>query len=375
MIEKIPVVLYCTENYLEGSLNLIRSLNLYHNDLTFYLYTVNFLYKPTIENVNSVFITEEQIDSNIQFKGTRNDIGNTNVYKAIFLKSRIILHSLETLKLNNTIYLDSDLLPTGNISNLYQYFDKITHYPLIQQGIYEYQIAFGRGNPFHNGGFDETNILEYPLMKKHFINIQNRKPYSVASVMLYNQNCIQFIREYNWLNNLAFDMTRDEIEYFYPFCDETSVNTLLWKYQYNDRLPLMQMNISKIENVLEYFESNYNEELEVEPFVFVPKNSERKRFIFFHGIKGKMSDDTFMFQQNMFKYRLDNNENKLYISSNVNFSRDLEINIFDNDQKTYSLITTINKGIEYWISTSKQFLDYKKLIVKIYDDGKLIFKI
>jgi len=88
-----------------------------------------------------------------------------------------------------------------------------------------------------------------------------------------------------------------------------------------------------------------------------------------------MSDDTFMFQQNMFKYRLDNNENKMYISSNVNFSRDLEINIFDNDQKTYSLITTINKGIEYWISTSKQFLDYKKLIVKIYDDGKLIFKI
>jgi hypothetical protein len=54
IMNKIPAVLYCTENYLNGSLNVIKTLNLYHNDLEFYLYTLNFRYESEIHNVKTV---------------------------------------------------------------------------------------------------------------------------------------------------------------------------------------------------------------------------------------------------------------------------------------------------------------------------------
>ena len=68
--------------------------------------------------------------------------------------------SLINQKLDQAIYIDSDMIPTGNISYLFQFFTELEDYPLIQKGLFEYQINYGRGNPFHNGGFDKTNILK-----------------------------------------------------------------------------------------------------------------------------------------------------------------------------------------------------------------------
>ena len=103
--------------------------------------------------------------------------------------------------------------------------------------------------------FPFKSILEYPLMFKHHIDIKFRSHYSVASVMVYNKNCRQFIAENNWMNNLAFNMHIDDIKYYYPFSDETTINVLLWKYGHKNRLPLMQMNIDDIGNVKELYES------------------------------------------------------------------------------------------------------------------------
>ena len=362
MSNKIPAVLYCTENYLGGSLNVINTLNLYHDDLEFYLYTLNFRYESDIPNVKTIFIEDDRIENNIKFVGTKNDIGNTNVYKAVFFKSRVILDSLV------------NIIPTGNISYLYGFFSQITEYPLIQQGIFEYQIAFNRGNPFHKGGFDETNVLEYPLMMRHYMDFNNRTPYSVASIMLYNKNCKQFIMEYNWLNNLAFNMSRDDIEYYYPFCDETTVNVLLWKYAYNKRLPLMQMNIDVLENVKEFYESNYDQEKELQPFILVPSKTERKHKLFFHGVKGQLSNDTFEYQKNMFSVKINYYENKYYITSNVNFNREITVMFCDGDEVFYDVSHHMEGGLEYWYSPSQKLGEIRNLMVKIYDDGKLIFK-
>lgn len=374
MSNKIPAVLYCTENYLGGSLNVINTLNLYHDDLEFYLYTLNFRYESDIPNVKTIFIEDDRIENNIKFVGTKNDIGNTNVYKAVFFKSRVILDSLVNLNLDNVIYIDSDIIPTGNISYLYGFFSQITEYPLIQQGIFEYQIAFNRGDPFHKGGFDKTNVLEYPLMMRHYMDFNNRTPYSVASIMLYNKNCKQFIMEYNWLNNLAFNMSRDDIEYYYPFCDETTVNVLLWKYAYNKRLPLMQMNIDVLENVKEFYESNYDQEKELQPFIMVPSKTERKHRLFFHGVKGQLSNDTFEYQKNMFSVKINYYENKYYITSNVNFNREITIMFCDGDEVFYDASHHMEGGLEYWYSPSQKLGEIRNLMVKIYDDGKLIFK-
>ncbi len=322
---RIPIILHCTENYLQNSLNLVKSLNLYHDNLDFYLYTLNFQYDSDISNLNTIFISDENIENNMSFVGNKNDVNNKNMFKSVFFKSKVVLDTIDNLKLDFAIYIDSDILPTGEISELFGFIGQVDDYPLIQQSLFEFQINYGRGNPFHKGGFDQTNILEYPLMNKHHIPIRNRTHYSVTSVMIYNKNCRQFFKEYDWLNEKALDMDLEDIKFFYPFSDETTMNVLLWKYKYNKRLPFLQMNIDDIGNVKEYYESNYDGEKEITSYVRVPSKNERKHKLFFHGAKGELSNEIYNLQQNMFNHRLDLNNNKFYISSNVDLKRNIDI--------------------------------------------------
>ena len=375
MNNKISIILHCTENYLQNSLNLVKSLNLYHNNLDFYLYTLNFNHDSNISNLTTVPIGGVDIENNMSFIGNNNDVTNKNMFKSVFFKSKVVLHTIEELKLDQAIYIDSDILPTGDISDLFNFFDQVEHYPLIQQSLFEFTINYGRGNPFHNGGFDETNILEYPLMNEHHIPIRNRTHYSVTSVMIYNKNCRQFFKEYDWLNEKALEMDLEDIKFFYPFSDETTMNVLLWKYKYNKRLPFLQMNVDDIGNVKEYYESNYDGEKEITSYVRIPSKTERKNKLFFHGAKGQLSNEIYNLQQNMFNHRLDLNNNKFYISSNFDLKRNIDIIFYDDKDLIYQATINIEKGPEYWFSPNKKFKEANKLIVKIYDNEKLIFKL
>ncbi len=373
-MDRIPIILHCTENYLQNSLNLVKSLNLYHNNLDFYLYTLNFSYDSDLPNLTTVPIGDINIENNMSFVGNKNDVSNKNMFKSVFFKSKVVLNTLEYLKLDQAIYIDSDMVPTGDISELFKYFDQVEDYPLIQQGLFEYQINYGRGNPFHNGGFDETNILEYPLMNRHHVPTKNRTHYSVTSVMIYNKNCKQFLKEYDWLNEMAYDMDLEDIKYFYPFSDETTMNVLLWKYKYNKRLPFLQMNIDDIDNVKEYYESNYENEKEITSYVRVPSKSKRREILFFHGAKGNLSNEIRLLQDNVFNSRVDLVENKYYISTNINFDRELSVIFYDGDNVIYSSETHIKKGFEYWFSPNKKLNTVSNLNVKIYDGCRLIYK-
>jgi hypothetical protein len=374
-MKNISIILHCTENYLQNSLNLIKSLNLYHDNLDFYLYTLNFQYDSNISNLNTIFISDENIENNMSFVGNQNDVNNINMIKSVFFKSKVVLDTIDNLKLDFAIYIDSDILPTGEISELFEFIGQVDDYPLIQQSLFEFPINYGRGNPFHNGGFDETNILEYPLMNEHHIPIRNRTHYSVTSVMIYNKNCRQFFKEYDWLNEKALEMDLEDIKFFYPFSDETTMNVLLWKYKYNKRLPLLQMNIDDIGNVKEYYESNYDGEKEITSYVRIPSKNEKKHKLFFHGAKGELSNEIYNLQQNMFNHRLDLNNNKFYISSNFDLKRNIDIIFYDDKDLIYQATINIEKGTEYWFSPNKKFKEVNKLIVKIYDNEKLIFKL
>jgi hypothetical protein len=372
---KIPIILHCTENYLQNSLNLIRSLNLFHDNLEFYLYTLNFKYVTQISNVNVIFIERDDIKNDINFIGNYNDVNNKNMFKSVFFKSKVVLHTLEELKLNHAIYIDSDMLPTGEVTHLFGFLNQVTDYPLIQQSLFEYQINYNRGNPFHNGGFDETNILEYPLMTKHHVPVINRTHYSVTSIMIYNRNCLQFLREYDWMNEMALDMSIDDLKYFYPFSDETTMNVLLWKYNFRNRLPFLQMNIDDIDNVDEFYSSNYENEKEITSYVRVPSGKERKLKLFFHGAKGELSNQIYDLQKSMFEYRKDLIENKFFIMPNIQFDRELKVIFMDGDNLVYTTSLYLTKGLEYWFSPNIRLDSIKNLVVRIYDDGKLIYKI
>jgi len=325
--------------------------------------------------LNTIFISDENIENNMSFVGNQNDVNNINMIKSVFFKSKVVLDTIDNLKLDFAIYIDSDILPTGEISELFGFIWQVDDYPLIQQSLFEFPINYGRGNPFHKGVFDQTNILEYPLMNEHHIPIKNRTHYSVTSVMIYNKNCRQFFKEYDWLNEKALEMDLENIKFFYPFSDETTMNVLLWKYKYNKRLPLLQMNIDDIGNVKEYYESNYDGEKEITSYVRIPSKNEKKHKLFFHGAKGELSNEIYNLQQNMFNHRLDLNNNKFYISSNFDLKRNIDIIFYDDKDLIYQATINIEKGTEYWFSPNKKFKEVNKLIVKIYDNEKLIFKL
>ena len=94
METKYNIILHCTENYLTNSLNLIESLGLFHNNLTFYLYTVNFVYETESKNILSIPFNFEGIKNDMSFVGNKNDTSNKNMFKSVFLKSKIVLHTL-----------------------------------------------------------------------------------------------------------------------------------------------------------------------------------------------------------------------------------------------------------------------------------------
>lgn len=136
----------------------------------------------------------------------------------------------------------------------------------------------------------------------------------------------------------------------------------------------MQMNIDVLENVKEFYESNYDQEKELQPFIMVPSKTERKHKLFFHGVKGQLSNDTFEYQKNMFSVKINYYENKYYITSNVNFNREITIMFCDGDEVFYDASHHMEGGLEYWYSPSQKLGEIRNLMVKIYDDGKLIFK-
>ena len=77
----------------------------------------------------------------------------------------------------------------------------------------------------------------------------------------------------------------------------------------------------------------------------------------------------------MFNHRLDLNNNKFYISSNFDLKRNIDIIFYDDKDLIYQATINIEKGPEYWFSPNKKFKEANKLIVKIYDNEKLIFKL
>ena len=106
----------------------------------------------------------------------------------------------------------------------------------------------------------------------------------------------------------------------------------------------------------------------------VPSKEKRKDILFFHGAKGELSNEIRLLQDNVFNSRIDLEENKYYISSNINFDRELSIIFYDGNDVIYSSETQIKKDFEYWFSPGKKLDTVSNLNVKIYDGCRLIYK-
>ena len=377
---KVDVVMYCTENYYNTSINLIKTLNIFHDNFNIHLYEINFNINPNINNVKVINLNDDRIGE-ISFKNNRNDTNNKNMFRAIFLKSSVILHSLTELKLDKVLYLDSDILPNTKLDPIFKYFNDIQNYPLIQEGPADYLFIDGRGNPFTDNGFDKTKILEYPVCEMHNISIDNRIRYANASVMLYNKNCLPFIQEYDNVNQSTFNLSLEDIKYYYPFADETTINILLWKYKYNNRLPFIQVNIDNLEQVKEFYHSNYKEEKVYSIFTKIPSEENKPNKYIFHGIKNNISKEIseyvidFYKNNSFFKFNIDIQDNKIYIRCNTLLKTDVkfyEWNMFNDNLGLLYNTTSYFDNNELWFSPGRKLNDINGLKIEILYNNVII---
>jgi len=355
IVKPVNIVMYCTGHYLQNSLNLIEKMNEYNENLIFYLYTLNFDYVSDIENLKVIKITDERIKTEkISFIYNYNNIKDINVLLTVLFKSQIIFDSIYNLGLSEAIYLDSDILPTGDITPIFKYFKEITNYPLIQDGQFHFVIKDGKGSPMTDDGFQEDLVIEYPLMKKLNVPFVNRVKYSNAAVMFYNKNCKDFISEYNSINKECYNLTYHEIQHIYPITDETTLNVLLWKYGYNNRIHFMMSQISNINDVINYYGKDYN-----------------NKMIFFHNVKLDLSNEILNYK--MFELSINFDENRIYLITDIDFDRNLNINFYGDGKQLISTTSNIVKDILYWYEPSGDIKENDYINVKIYDNEKLIF--
>jgi len=148
----------------------------------------------------------------------------------------------------------------------------------------------------------------------------------------------------------------------------------LWKYKYDNRLPLLQVNINNIDEVKEFYYSYYENEKIYTTFTRIPSEEDKPNKYFFHGVKNNTSKEVsefikeFYLNNKNFKTKYNIFENKIYIScdSKINVQVNFyEWNSFNNNTDLLYSTNTLFDNNELWFSTSKELNDIKGLKIEI----------
>ena len=276
-------VYYATTDYLEIAKKSIESIRKY-SKLPIFLYLLNSDLKLDIENVFTIMW-----DCNIDFDSDMFEIQqdenfyinrkNKNIYNILIQRPLIVKNCLENYS-KTVCYIDSDSVATPYVDDMFDYFNEDSKYPYFVKGIYDYMLFYGRGgNPNDDS---QTNTLEYPICNLIGTDQKNRKRYRQTGYFISNEKCIDFLNEWSELCN--HPKIKEDSEYYAPFHEETVVNVLLWKYNYQEGLPYIYVNgtLERVNEVYNKYKFNGEDNLVSEWFK-IPKN--RESLLFFHGEK------------------------------------------------------------------------------------------
>jgi len=129
---------------------------------------------------------------------------------------------------------------------------------------------------------EQTNTLEYPLCNLLGVSQNKRRLYRQTGYFVSNKNCIPFLEE--WYQTCLHPEIIKNPEFYAPYHEETVVNVLLWKYDYQNHLPYLYVNGSTDRVIEVYQKIKFSgEENLVSELYKVPKNKET--LLFFHGEK------------------------------------------------------------------------------------------
>lgn len=285
-------ITHTDKNYINIVEKLFDSLQINSKHKIIY-FTVNFEYESKYDNVICVpYYTEfEYSDFDIPNRNILNNNENTRA-NLLFLKSKICRDALQ-LGDHNFCYIDADCVALKNCDDIFNSVDKSINYPLLGKNCHEYMIYAGKGNPFANGGFDLNLCLEADLLKFLNIPIEKRTPlYRQSNLFLFTNKCKNILEE--WAQICYKKEIIDNWKNYAGFNDETILNCLLWKNNYDKNLNDISVNIPYIKDgvlVNESYLNNFinaflfpkNESYFFDVFCKIPSSKDINQVKFLHG--------------------------------------------------------------------------------------------
>jgi glycosyltransferase involved in cell wall biosynthesis len=129
---------------------------------------------------------------------------------------------------------------------------------------------------------DLSTTLEHPICELFGINQYVRQHYRQGGYFVAGQNCIDFLEEWYWMG--THPKVVKNSEWYAPYCEETIVNALLWKYEYHKGLPYVYINgsLDTVNKIYTEYEFPGSTQF-LDKWVRIPAHKEE--LLFFHGEK------------------------------------------------------------------------------------------
>lgn len=287
-------------------------------------------------------------------------------------KPKILSDSIDFIPDGKFIYIDTDIYFTNNVDNLKKYFELLEDYPLFNSHIHNRIMA---NDIFDSGEWVSPIDILSKATDIPVIVFPRRK----TNVIIYDYKSKWFFDEQMEI----YDKYKNTEPGIFRLHDEDSANILLSKYDYQNSLPLIDMEESSNLDMDKFMNYSYHRS-NISQYVKLPENL--NEIYVFHGFKnpefykeieknyGKtvldIEDIVIKYENNIISFTKNNFLNDKQIKNDVSF------NLYDEDKNL--LFNLKNQRIrDFWVFFISQIdLNNKKVIIEIEETEtkRIIYK-
>ena len=279
---KQAYVLYANDTYFDIVSMCVKSIRQF-SEVPVIVYMLNSDKQVDVTNTKSVrwncnideFSDEGMYEAHEKGSNFYINRSSSKIYNLLTQRPLIVRDALINYA-DVVVYVDCDSVATPYVNRLFDMYDINSVHPYITEGIYSYLYMDGKGGIVH----EET--LEYDTCKLFGTNQDNRRMYRTTNVFVAGKNTIPFLEEWYWM--CTHPLILKNVKQYAPFQEETIVNVLLWKNNYQKGLPYVYVNadVQKVDLVFNRMEFTGNIE-ELGKWFKVP--GKKEDITFFHGEK------------------------------------------------------------------------------------------
>jgi len=279
---KQAYVLYANDTYFDIVSMCAKSIRQF-SDVPIIVYMLNSDKRIPVTNTKSVrwncnidefsdegMYHDHMSENNFYINRSHNKVYNLLIQRPLVVKNALINYA------DVVVYVDCDSVATPYVDRLFDMYDINSVHPYITEGIYSHLVMDGKG------GVEYEETLEYNACELFGTNQKYRRDYRTTNIFVAGTNTIPFLEEWYWM--CTHPAILKDFKTYAPFHEETIVNVLLWKNNYQKGLPYVYVNadVEKVDRVFNRMQFTGDVQVYGEWFKVPGKKED---ITFFHGEK------------------------------------------------------------------------------------------